>query len=302
MGVRIAEHPYLVASVAGLLLVGGLSSRAGASGGVTLFLDGFEFLPPHVEIAGSPPAVFVGGTTTIEWGVFGAELCRPSGGGTSGWGNLAIDLPNGLFVTPPLHEETTFRLTCVNAAGESEALVVIPATVPGFPGPDFVPPGCSANPIPGTARQKFPSTYAEPFGDWPGNIGDWVDIGIQTDQWLALWFETGPELTSGKMLTIPSAQVGGDRPKTISISRCPGDFQQHTTECGFDQAYTTASLWWWTFGATDGPVCPLLPNSHYYLNVIFADKAAPELTLCRDSQGKPMSLCTFQGIPGWPWH
>ena len=135
---------------------------------------------------------------------------------------------------------------------------------------------------------------------WPGEFGDWQNVAVESGRWLSLYFDTGPEITSGKMETAPNNWPGGHRPKIYSFSECPGDFETMPTACLFAPASTSGTLWWINEDAGDS-VCFLEPNTRYYMNIIYANPDNLQQTICTDVMNEPLPSCGYQGIPRGPW-
>lgn len=124
-------------------------------------------------------------------------------------------------------------------------------------------------------------------GVWPF---DWEDqaslqrvMGIPTSNqgrhYISLQFNSGVVPTSGsKQISINQPQTAGldNRQKLITISKCPGDFDQAAiaSEMGSGcmwQTFTDNILWSGPQAKTHPFICGLDANTNYYMNIIFTD-------------------------------
>lgn len=113
-----------------------------------------------------------------------------------------------------------------------------------------------------------------PFGRNPGDTGT---IEIEAGAYAAMLIDTAG--VGDRRGTISSEQAG-DRgaPFVLAISRCPGDFQPTAPNCRSDLSALAALGW--TTGSSPATFCRLEPGQTYYLNVMFADPAAPSMSTC----------------------
>lgn len=267
-----------------------------------IFVSPFEESVPHIVLTATPNPVIVAGQSNLHWEVVDSISCSMSDGPGTAWSAISNPPPMGDFLVENVFSTKRFTMTCDNDIGQTTRTVVLGAVsdVSGFPGFGVFPLGCDTNPIPGVEWQASPSSYAGLFMPWPGEFGDWQNVAVDTDKWISLYFDTGPDITSGKMETAPNNWLGGDRPKIFSFSECPGDFVSMPAACLFSPA-STSGLLWWANEDSGGAVCFLQPNTRYYMNIIYAAPDNLQQTLCTDVMNEPLSSCGFQGIPRGPW-
>ena len=203
-------------------------------------------------------------STTLSWTTQNAVSCVPSGG-TGGWDQLSIDLPDGNAPFEiAIAEIYTFTLTCQGLAGDevsADAAVTVEV------------PSCDPPALEGTV-QSWEEFWLLAF---PKPVYDQRFAWVPRKGFFALEFNTGNVVDDGKMTTIETTVTDGVRLGTFS--QCPGDFDVEP-ECLYIWGISGGLRW-----ATNGRVgaCQLEPNTTYYFNVTYTDGVKPSSTTCSKS-------------------
>lgn len=214
-----------------------------------------------VSFAASPATLDEGSVTTLNWTTQNASSCTASGG-TGGWSGSSISVPNGSkAITVTTAGTYTFTLTCFDAAGGQDVVTtVVTANSVGQ---------CAASPLSGTVMDW--STFW--LVNWPKPGYDNRFASVPRYGYLALEFNTGNIVTSGKIFTVETTQTDGLR--LGAISECPGDFDV-PAQCSYIWG-VGGGLSWATNGTTG---CQLSPNTTYYFSVTFTDGVDPSASSC----------------------
>ncbi|MBL8681382.1 MAG: hypothetical protein JNK05_19545 [Myxococcales bacterium] len=115
------------------------------------------------------------------------------------------------------------------------------------------------------------------LGPFARNPGDVSTVEIETGAYISMRIDTvGLGGRVGALESEMPSTMGA--PLVIAISRCPGDFQPEGANCRSDLS-GVASIGW-TTGATPATYCKLEPATTYYLNVMFAEPTAPNMSTC----------------------
>ena len=230
--------------------------------------------PPPGDVAitaftASPLTITEGQTTTISWTTANATSCTPTGG-TGGWPNRAIVLPNSSTnITINTSGIYNFKLTC---QGDSGTPAVRSITVSANAQPD--PTGnCPAPSLVGTER-SWASLFIVNFpGPGYGNR----HATIPRTGYYALKFNTGNIVDDGRMSSIETTVTDGVR--LGAFSACPGIFDV-APECTHIWGVGGGINW-----ATNGKsgACQLKANTDYYFNITYTNGISGATTSCRTS-------------------
>jgi len=222
--------------------------------------------PPTVAITGfssSKTTMTEGDTTTISWATENATSCTPSGG-AGGWNTKSIGLPSGSAnIAISTADTYTFNLTCVDASANSAVKSAVVTVNPP-------PTACAASPL-GTGDIKTWNSY---WGvNFPNPYYDQKYAYVPRTSYLALEFNTGNIVSSGRFTSVETSITGGAR--IGSISQCPGDFDV-SEDCKYAWGIGGGLNW-----VTDGGAgCQLQPNTTYYFNLTHTDGFDPNTTTC----------------------
>jgi len=252
------------------------------------------------------------GSVTFDWGARGAWECQGTGMPGTTWNNPG-KLPFGPFsVSVSNLDPGNYQagLTCSNGAGNVASATPVQVNVQEST--VQIPPGCEgrqpataeASPLCEVNRNGFISTtncfaYASVFGDeFPGNTGQGINIGQSRDTYFTMEFSTAGLTESNGLWIFESPQVSPTTtgPKLMTISECPGDFDQQEIEsemgpnCYLRTGGFNPSLNWKRAG-TSGAKCELDLNKTYYFNMMYTTDPAgtPPSQLDWDCQSSPVA-------------
>jgi hypothetical protein len=217
----------------------------------------------------SPLTITEGQTTTLSWTTANATSCTPTGG-TGGWSNRAIALPNGSTnITINIAGTYGFTLTCQGDSG-TPAVRNISVTANSQPTNTGT---CPAPTLVGSER-SWASLFIVGF---PGPGYDNRFATIPRTGYYALKFNTGNVVDDGKMSSIETTVTDGVR--LGAFSECPGIFDV-APECTYIWGNGGGIRW-----ATNGRsgACQLKPNTDYYFNITYTDGVSGATTSCYSS-------------------
>lgn len=233
----------------------------------------------RVNNSSTGATVDVNTAVSMSWNVSGANSCTASGGGTSSWAGSSIGLPSGSrSVTVTDVGAEVYRLTCSNAEGST----VDSVTVTGVDA-EPTPTGCSNIPNV-TVIDWSDLSFSGNFADWPRLAGVVATVAHGASQTVAIKFNTitaeAVSTNYGKMSNIEVAGVPGAR--QISISKCPGDFNDLPRRCVTGEIISSSSLYWELDNARGySHTCKLdkgAQGESYYLNVRFPNGCGSQST------------------------
>lgn len=245
---------------------------------------------PIVSVSANPTSVNSGGSSDITWSVAnGPESCT-----------FSTDWPVSQRVTPANSNPVTFPITdittnktltasCTNSAGSDSDTALI--SVIGTGGASW--PSCSGiaaailsenedrsilsngTAAPGTYDGKFEHLQGMSNSfPWPGQFGDSIHLSLTRNQYIAAQFTTSNVGYDAKFVLAGAGNFEGPNPdgKTMSISNCPGDFNEHLNQ---SRCITTSNTLYWSTntvpGGPQGFFCELEKNTTYYLNIVHSD-------------------------------
>src|SRR3989344_2546292 len=111
------------------------SNSAGSDFDSVTVTVGNQPQPPSVDISASPMSVNAGGSSTISWTSQNATLCVAN---TSNFPGGSSQATSGSFNSGDLQNNTTYRITCYNAAEQSDddSVTVTVTNQPALPDVD----------------------------------------------------------------------------------------------------------------------------------------------------------------------
>jgi hypothetical protein len=213
------------------------------------------------NFSASQDEIALGASTNLSWTTENATSCVPSGG-TGGWDTSEIGLPNGsTAITIETGGTYEFKLTCQDAQGGlTERSLLVTASPCG----DYVSPL-------GGYTVAWDGFFAEAF---PGPIYEAENARISRNGYVAIEFNTGTAVDSGRLKTTETTITSGRR--LGSVSQCPGDFDV-APEC--TQQWGTGAILIWSTENYPG-ACQLDPYTTYYFNITFTDGFDPYSSTC----------------------
>ena len=241
-------------------------SQAGdtATSNVVLNVDAVNAVA-ITSFTATPTTISEGGSTTLNWTTQNASSCTASNG-TGGWSALNISVPNGTAdITISTVGNYTFTLTCSDISGGQDVVSSVVIV-------ESAGEACSATPLSGnieTWKSFWLVDFPKPGYD--NRYGTVPRFG-----YLALEFNTGSVVSTGKLYTVETTITDGVR--LGAISQCPGDFDV-APECDYSWGIGGGLTW-----ATDGGLgCQLDPNTTYYFNLTYTDGVVPSTSTCSSS-------------------
>lgn len=238
---------------------------------------------------GSAAQVDEGGSVRFDWRARGAWTCsgtlRDSAGavvtGTSWPGSGKLPFGPETVVMSVEPDTYSATITCSNGPENDTAG---PLQVEVSPSDLDIPPECQGRQPGGAAasnvcwkgnEQVNCFSYDDVFGEFPGSSNA-VEFFQENGTYTAMGFDTtGLTATSGSwVFDLPQFDVGGQGPKLMTISECPGDFdrdaiQQEMGSFCYEQVQGLTNLRWKRAGTT-GARCELDLNTQYYLNILYS--------------------------------
>ena len=154
--------------------------------------------------------------------------------------------------------------------------VTPPVTPPVDPIPDPkpTPPRQCAK----TLTQGFTLPWTSNFVTaFPGPKSRQTVRSVPRNGYLAIKFNTGNVIDSGKLINFEATATPGDR--VMSLSKCAGAFAG-PSECVVRVGTYAESILWTTSGNGDGRYCQLERNTTYYWNITFTDGRDPGSSEC----------------------
>ena len=243
----------------------------------------------------APATINSGDDVTVSWHVEGnpTSCLKTASPANSGWsGNVsASNLINGnhSLVVPNITASTTFSLRCSNDFGNSNSVSdnttvngtgvncssqppilngnadttvrIVVGVAPGQP-------GSPTNPLlsDGTYDQVAPGS------GWPGSIGPQSYLSLSKNKYVALRFTTdNTDIGSNISFYIPGNPQGPASIGTaLSISECPGDFNNHLNQpkCLVIGGGAPSMRWTQNPAASAAGFCKLEHNKTYYFNIV----------------------------------
>lgn len=268
---------------------------------------------------GSNAQVDEGGSVRFDWRARGAWTCSGTLRDSAGSVVTGTDWPGGgklpfgpQTVAMSLEPDTyTASISCSNGAENVDSagplqIVVLPSDLD-------IPPECEGRQPGGASasnvcwkgnEQVNCFSYDDVFGAFPGS-GNSVEFFQNNGTYSAMGFNTtGLTASSGSwVFDTPQFDVQGQGPKLMTISRCPGDFDQDAIqqEMGsfcYDSVSDLSNLRWKRAG-TSGARCALDLNTDYYLNILYSTDAEGTATgdLSWDCAGNDTNDCGNLMVP-----
>jgi len=124
--------------------------------------------------------------------------------------------------------------------------------------------------------------YSSVFGPFPGSNSAGKNLFANRDEYWAMKIETGSSISAPGgfwEFTEPQLQINATGSRLLTLSKCPGDFDQQAIEqemdgiCYVKTGGFTSTIRWQRPGES-GTACVIEPDSTYYLNVLYtADPA-----------------------------
>lgn len=238
------------------------------------------------------------GGVTFDWRARGAWQCRGTGlpgttwaaPGKNPWGPFSVSVS-------PLDPGTyQAALECSNGAGNTvvsnpveivvqETDLQIPLECQGRQPANATPTALcerTARPL-GFVESTNCFDYSSVFGaEFPGITGQGVAIGQSRDTYFAMEFNTGSTTAIRGNWTFESPQISPTTTgsKLMTISQCPGDFDQTAIEnemgpnCYLHTGSSFLNSVGWKLPGGTGARCELDPGKTYYLNMIYTTDPA----------------------------
>jgi len=270
----------------------------GSCEGVAVDLNAFS------ADGGAAIQVYQGDTIQFEWNTLGARSCT-AGGDLPGWtGEKAIQGPENVTLAADLAPGLySASLQCQNGTVDSGLPQEVEVDVLEFVGDPEAPEHCDASRSLPATWQRLESciwnyrwegncrTFQEIWGEdatfASGGISK--DLGVQNSKnFISIAISTNGMATSetGTVL-INDGLLSRNARKLISISTCPGDFNETAidNETGCYMASTTNNLYWG--GTSTSRLCKLQSDQTYFLNIVYTDSALGT----PNSEIEPNSLC-----------
>lgn len=220
---------------------------------------------PTLTLTANPTSITGSGTSSLSWTVGNdATSCTAS----NGWsGSKAF--ANGTYnQNVNLNSTTTYALQCSNQFGSTSRQVTVTVNE------DPVDPTCAGIQMPPlTTQQPLTTTYADandgqPFGA-STNTNNRTTYSI--NQLLIMSnFSTSQQNFYRRLQFLPTPSSSDAAfANTISISTCPGDFNQETAVCvGIADPGSSSQFLISTDPGAPSNYCIIQPNTTYYLNFI----------------------------------
>lgn len=228
------------------------------------------------------------GKVKITWTAANADACTASGAwaGIKPLGTNRTETVSGLS-----SGNKTFTLTC-SKQGFNNVVKSTTIHVPGDSGPVE---GCESRPELSELNSSFTRetkrfrydkdgvTYADVWGEWPGQIGRGHNVELRSGRYVALEFNSGTFTSGNKSIRMiyEATQGGGGSTNSFgnmlfTISTCPGDFNKHAIE---NDSRTSGACYRLGEGANainistheKSGACKIQPNQTYYLNFVTLD-------------------------------
>lgn len=264
---------------------------------------------------GGSTSVIEGGSVTFNWRARGAWTCagnlRDSSDASvtvNGWSDGIALLPFGSEpvslsgLDPAVYSAS---MTCSNGAGNRAFSASVDIEV--RPSQLQVPESCEGR-QPGSAQASNVCwygnesvdcfSYDDVFGEFPGSQNS-IEFFQDNNTYTTMEFDTTGLTAQSGSWVFETAQfpVGGQGPKLMSLSLCPGDFDQEAIqrEMG-DFCYVSTSgggsLRWKRPGVI-GARCELQTDQTYYLNILYTTdgEGTPPSELEWNCSGEDTASC-----------
>lgn len=249
--------------------------------------------PPVVNVTANPTTVTSGGSSTITWSATNTPTsCTFS----NDWPVAERIIPTNSnplnFTVTSITTSKLYTATCSNTAGSDSDSASVTVTTGGQnPNPWPSCAGTGAYILNGAEDRtilangssnggSYNGEYEEIFDttdpvQFPGDVGITMYLSITKNQYVAAQFNSGtPGRYARYSLNPPGNEQGPlSDATTITISECPGDFNEHLGQSTCkSNGSATGSLYWSDMpDANPNLFCKIDRNKTYYLNIVHSN-------------------------------
>ncbi|MCB0743388.1 MAG: hypothetical protein KDC67_05750 [Ignavibacteriae bacterium] len=246
--------------------------------------------PPVVNVSANPTSVTSGGSSTITWSATNTPTnCTFSSDWPVSERNIPPNSNPVVFVVNNITNSKTFTATCSNSAGSDNDTATVSisggsawpscagsaaAILGGNEDRTVLSPSVGQNSLPYDGLYEHFQGMDNSF-PWPGNWGDNIHLSLTKNQYIAAKFTTSNTNYEAKFQLTATNSIEGPGPqaKTMTISTCPGDFNEHL---GQVRCKTNTSVLNWSTTSSPsipGFFCELEKNTTYYINIVHSDNS-----------------------------